>query len=294
MSMTETEDSMFRRVIIDDPHNLSDSERQLTSFFYLLSDHVDDAYIIEMNEANWIDQAQGKYASGYGRRWFPKDGEEIRLRPNDELVYSPWSLYEPGWGMSSGSSFTIEGEFVYTKQEWIKDAHMIKMGISARTSILLLAAAGLEFALPKFSLGVPNADEVVDLKQKLREEREAYLGAVAKLASESFDRINSGAYRDAVEWARNESEFHINPKIVELERALLKQNKTILKRLSVDFIRDGIPAVGQALMADGIGAASRLLAEESLKLASNSLAKSIEHRRAPEASYCVKLREVFA
>jgi hypothetical protein len=292
--MTKSTDSMFRRVIIDDPTKLSDSERQLTSFFFLLSDHVDDAYIIEMNEANWIDKDRGKYDSGYGRRWFPKEGEEIRLRPNDELVYSPWNLYEPGWGMSSGSSFVIEGEFIYTKKEWIKDAHLIKMGVSARTSILLLAAAGLEFTLPKFSLGEPNADEVSDLKQKLHEEREAYLRAVSKLANESFDRINSGAYRDAVEWARNESEFHINPKVAELELALSKQNKTILKRLAINFIRDGIPSVGKALMADGIGSASKILAEESLKLASNSLATSIEHRRAPEASYCVKLRESFA
>lgn len=285
--------SLFRHIIIDSPNLMTSSELQLTSFFHFLAEEVTDAYVVEMNRANWIDKEKNIYNSGYGSRWFPREGQDIKLEPNDELLYTPWDECEPGWGFSSGSSYEVKDAFVYTKNKWVKDVILIKSGIDAKTSILLMAAAGLEFSLPNIIIRNLAEDELHQCKTKLIEERENYLLAVSDLAKESYDRISSGAYKDAIDWARNESQFRINKKVFEIEKSVKKLDKKIIDRLKIDFIKDGIPAIGKAIASDSIYKGCCVLAEETLKILSSNLAKELQYRRTPEATYCIKLRETY-
>lgn len=282
---------MFERVIIDSPQLLSEKEKKLTSYFYLLADKVIDAYSVEMIRGNWLDEEEGIFISHYGVCWVPKEGEPIELKKNDTLVYENWASYEPGWGMPSDSAMPVEDEFIYSKQRWIKDVSLMAGGLDAKKSILLLASAGLEFAVPSFEIEYYKEDELEEVKKILEEERYEYLEAVSLLANQSFERINSGVYADTVDWARNESEFKINPAVRNLDKSLRKLNKSLLERLGIGFLKEGLPETVKTLGSDGFSKGGRALTIEILKILTKTLSERIEHRKVPSASYAIKLRQ---
>jgi len=109
------------------------------------------------------------------------------------------------------------------------------------------------------------------------------------LADEAFDRLASGDFRDIYNWARNEAVLKILPKARYLQLQLNKLDRSLVQRAGVQFWREGMPAIGKALIDNGKEGAIRAIAEEVIRVLAGTLARRIEERQIPEASYAFKL-----
>jgi hypothetical protein len=132
-------------------------------------------------------------------------------------------------------------------------------------------------------------DEIHEIRSKLDDERITYLRAVSELADQAFDRLKSGDFRDIYDWARNEAFLKILPKARYLQSQLNKLDRSLLQRAGVEFWREGMPAIGKAIIDSGKQGAIRAVAEEAIRVLSGTLARRIEERQVPEASYAFKL-----
>ena len=164
-----------------------------------------------------------------------------------------------------------------------------QQGLNATTAVLVLAAAGIEVALPNIILDRRAEGEIALIRNKLSEERSAYLIAVSKLADEGLSRLKSGDFIDIYEWAKNEATLKIQPKARLLQNNLTKLNRSLLQRAGATFWSEGIPAIGQALTNEGSKGVVKVAAEQMIKILSTNLAMRIEERRIPEANYAFKL-----
>ena len=164
-----------------------------------------------------------------------------------------------------------------------------QQGLNATTALLTLAAAGVDIALPNISFSRKSTDEIEEIRAKLEEERVRYIAAVSLIADQAFDRLSSGDFQDIFAWARTEATLKILPKARLLQSQLKKLDRSLLQRAGFQFWKEGLPAIGKALVDSGKEAAIRSVAEELIRVLAGTLAKRVEERRIPEAAYTLKL-----
>jgi len=203
--------------------------------------------------------------------------KEIAGKKRINSVEESYNLYIP------------ERELITSFSPLIKRASAKQQGLNATTAMLVLAAAGIEICLPNTSYDRKAEDEIFLIKEKLEEERQEYLESIAMMADESLHRIKSNDLKDIYDWAQNEAALKIKPKAQLLERKLKKLDKSLIKRAGISFWKEGVPVIGKELVSNGGGAAIKVLAEEVIKTLSTNLARSIEERKIPEATYVYKL-----
>ena len=172
-----------------------------------------------------------------------------------------------------------------------KAAYLQSSGVTSKNAALLLAAAGLEITVPNFTFNIARSEEVMQVREKLEEEKSRYLSSVIKLTDEAFDRIGAGVYEDTVDWALNESFLKIKPKAVQFENAMSKLDQNILRRIGFNLISDGIPAIGSALVDKGFKEATKVSMVKVLEVLCKNLVKSMEERKIPEVVYGYKVNQ---
>lgn len=214
-------------------------------------------------------------------------GESDTLdREQPKLVYMLPEEYESR-GDESLPIHVPEDEFIYAPHaDSIVARAMEQKGLRSSTAVLILAAAGIEIALPNVCFENTEADEFNEIKEILSEERTAYLTAITSMADEAYGRLVGEEFDDIYEWAANEARFKIVPSVVHLEKKTSMLNRSLLRRAKLCFWQEGVPAIGAALSEDK--SITKTLAVTMISLLSSSLAKSIEERQAPEATYILK------
>jgi len=273
---------MFLKAIIDETTELSAQNARFASIlefvaddcdngiFYLFKDWAVRMAIGESTKDFQPNQPRLVYFSklevaANGGRWKTEDGEfTIPIHvPTDELVYS-------------ASRTICQGA-------------LEQQGLNATTALLTLAAAGVDIALPNVSFSRKSADEIQEIRRRLDEERVEYIAAVSEIADQAFDRLSSGDFQDIYAWARAEATLKILPKARQLQSRLKKLDRSLLQRAGFQFWKEGVPAIGKALVDSGKEAAIRAVAEELIRVVAGTLAKRIEERKIPEAAYTLKL-----
>lgn len=185
----------------------------------------------------------------------------------------------------------IKDECIVSSSPVLNKFALKDQGLNANTAILCLAAMGIDLVLPNICFEEASKDEVQSIKEKLKEERIAYLSAITSMANESYQRLTSGELDDVMSWARNEVAFQLYPKARHIENSLLKLEKKSLKQAGVSFLKDGIPAIGSGFVNNGWREATKVTIEQTLKLITYALGQKIENRIIPEISYIVKISE---
>jgi len=270
---------MGLKVVIDETDELSGIEARLASILEFVADDAERGVIYALTE--WT-----KYA-------FVSDSEKYKPHLARIVYLSRREYLENGsqWETPNGKLplHIPTNELVYSNNEFVRKGALEQQGLNATTALLLLAACGVEIALPNVSFNRESQEEIARIRDQLHEERLQYIEAISQLSDQSFDRIKSGDFNDIYLWARNESVLKILPKARYLQNKLTKLDKPLLERAGVMFWKEGIPTIGKALCDDGGKTALKVLAEEALKTLATTLSKSIEERRIPEASYILKL-----
>jgi len=128
-------------------------------------------------------------------------GESETFDPKQpKLVYMLPKEYES----KGGDSLPIhvpENEFIYVPEtESIAARALEQKGLRSSTAILVLAAAGIEIALPNICFENTDADEFKKIKEILAEERNAYLRAITSMADEAYDRLIGENFNEIYEW----------------------------------------------------------------------------------------------
>lgn len=254
---------MFDTVLIDfsvfndDPNTVDSRELALTPFLYLIANHVVEAGL-----------------------------PAPRLSPPD-FVSRALTLVE-GRPHIIDSAKDGRGPY-FSASKTLKAGVLRSTGITMENSVLLLAAAGLQITIPSLTFDVARSEEVTKLRTQLGEERNTYLEAMTRMADETYQRLKDGFYKDTVDWALNEAFLKIEPKAQAFDRAVLKLERPLLERLSMGFIKEGIPRIGGTLVDSGIKAAAKASIEEVLRTLATNLARHIEERRVPEVVYGYKV-----
>lgn len=271
---------MFLKAIIDETVALSPKDARFASILEFVADDFDRVVLYLFKD--WADRTLAGQATedfhpnqprlvylsrkefvANGERWETEKGRLPVHVPTNELVYST-------------SSSVCRGA-------------LEQQGLNATTALLTLAAAGIDIALPNVSFSCNRVEEIHEIRSKLEDERITYLRAVSELADQAFDRLKSGDFRDIYDWARNEAFLKILPKARYLQSQLNKLDRSLLQRAGVQFWREGMPAIGKAVIDSGKQGAIRAVAEEAIRVLSGTLARRIEERQIPEASYAFKL-----
>ncbi len=185
------------------------------------------------------------------------------------------------------------GPILFSPSNKIKALNFQEHGLIAKNAVLLLAAAGLELSIPKFTFDTSKLSELNKIKTKLGEERNSYIISITKIADEAFDRLSSGVYEDTADWALNEAYLKLNPIIRKFEKAMSNLDKSLLNRISFGIVKEGVPKIGSSLYKDGFKGATQEAISLALKILSSNLVKSIEERKCPEAVYGYKLNEII-
>jgi hypothetical protein len=191
------------------------------------------------------------------------------------------ATYKAGDPSYMGSYFTPVRAF--------KKQVMTVQGVTAYNSVLLLAAAGLELQLPKVTFDVSRSQEVEQVRDRLEAERKAYVRAVNRLADGAYDRLKSSDYSDAVRWAIDQALLKIQPAVDDFEAAMRGLDRRLIKRIGVDFVRDGIPTIASVTAEKGLREGGAAAVIQLLKVLCGNLFKSMEERKYPEAVYGYKL-----
>ncbi|WP_321777476.1 hypothetical protein [Sulfurimonas sp.] len=250
---------MFDKVLIElpDTQSTSSKEYRLYPFLYLIANEVLEAGHRRTEQPSFIQ-----------RSLLTTEG-----RPN-----------------ILDSAMNNEGVLFTTNVEH-KALYLQNQGITTENAALLLAAAGLEITVPNITFDIARSEEIITIREKLIEEREKYLISVIQLTNETFDRLTSGVYNDTVDWALNEAFLKIKPKAIEFEQSMAKLNRNLLKRVGYNFISEGIPHIGSALVNKGFKEAAKVSTVKILEVLSKNLVKSIEERKMPEVVYGYKINK---
>ena len=166
-------------------------------------------------------------------------------------------------------------------------------GVTAYNAILLLAASGLEMQIPGIKFDLSRSEEIEKIRMKLDAERKSYVHAMNLMADESYDRLKSNSYQDTVNWAINETLLKIRPRVVEFEKAIRGLDKKLLQRVGIDFVKEGIPSIGNALIEKGIKEGGKAFITATLKVLCSNLFQCIEERKYPDVVYGYKLSKMF-
>jgi len=181
----------------------------------------------------------------------------------------------------------------FTPSQRRRQFFLQKRGLDADTAILILAASGLEIALPNIFPDITASDELAQIRNTLEEERTKYVTAMTRLADESFDRLVNGVYQDTFSWGASEATFKIQPLVTELEKSISKLDKKLIKRSDIQFFKDGVPAIGSTLFEKGIKEAGLKACSEILKVFCTGVSEKIEYQRNPIASYILKVKKLI-
>jgi len=298
---------MFNIAVIDKTKKISESESRFLSCIELVSEEVTSGFFYF--HADWSKEhlskelektlkgqderiinhfkSTGKYDFNYK---FNSDMPRIVYATKDTLnkAYSTLTTEENEYKM-----YIPDREVIASFSPLVQRASLEQQGLNTTTAMLVLAAAGIEIVLPNASFNIKSSEEINKIKEKLLHERQEYIETIALMADDSLDRLQSGDFNDIYNWARNEASLKILPKAQCLERKLNKLDKSLLKRAGVSFWKEGVPTIGTALANEGGRAALRVMAEESIKVLSTTLSKSIEERKIPEATYSIKLSKAL-
>lgn len=162
-------------------------------------------------------------------------------------------------------------------------------GITAYNSILLLAASGLELHIPGVKFDLSRSEEIETVRTKLESERKAYVHTINRIADEAFDRLKSESYKDTVNWAISEALLKIQPRIDEFENAIRCLDKKLLQRIGIDFVKEGIPSIGNALLEKGVKEGGKAFIAATLRALCSNLFRKMEERKYPDVVYGYKL-----
>lgn len=167
-------------------------------------------------------------------------------------------------------------------------------GLQVENAILVLAAAGLNLQIPNLTLNLARSSEIQEVRARLVEERADYRRAMAKMADEAYDRLVDEIYGDTIDWALNEAQVKLRPKIEEFEKAMRKLDRALLERIGLSFFKEGIPAIGSSLVTEGLLGAGKKFVEVMLQVLCTNLAKHVEERQVPDVVYGFKLKREIA
>ena len=179
---------MFKRVIID-ISDLEDNHKNLRSFIYILvDDHVDGHFEIRRWEVRPGEGAEKRFAAAL---WRPRNPDgPLSLSKEDEIVFADYYIYEPGWGWSLSDYACVRADdIVFSTQSWVRKGVIAAQGLTPQTSILILAGAGIEFVVPNIIIENPYSDELFRAKERLKEERQGYLKALAKVGFQGKETV---------------------------------------------------------------------------------------------------------
>jgi len=271
---------MILNAIIDETVNLTGHEARLASILEFVADETTRGIFYLFKDWTFrliLEQPTTTYKPEQPRLVYLSKDEWEANDNKLETPDGPLPIHIPS------------SELILSNSPVIRRAALEQQGLNATTALLILAAAGIDIALPNASFNRESREEIESIKIKLGEERRQYLEAISSLADQSFERLSSGDLKDVYIWARNESVLKILPKAQLLHSKLEKLDRPLLERAGVLFWREGVPAIGKALFEKGGRAAIKSLAEEIIRSLASTLSKSIEERRIPEACYALKL-----
>jgi hypothetical protein len=266
------------KAIIDETRPLSDESQRFASILQFVADDCDTGifYLFE----DWTVRA----AVGESTLDFhPERPRIVYLSKNDYAIGKSWEKQD-----GTLAVHIPKDELVFSPSGTVCKGALEQQGLNATTALLTLAAAGVDIALPSFFLRRSD-DEIKAIREKLEEDRVIYLGAISQMAIQAFDRLSSREFTDIYRWAREEAVMKILPKARRLEMQIRKLDRSLLERAGVQFWRDGVPAIGKALIQSGKDGLIRAVGEEAVRVFATSLARRIEERQVPEATYAVKL-----
>lgn len=183
----------------------------------------------------------------------------------------------------------IEKGLYFSPSKFNKGMFLENQGITIKTSILLLAACGLEIALPNISLNISRSEELYKIRQSLETERREYLIAIAKIADETFNRLIEGYYKDTIDWATSEAFLKIQPKLEKFEISMKQLDKKLLERIGFFMFKEGAPTLCSTLLNKKLSDVGKEFAEILLKALCSNLSRNIEERKVPEVVYGFKL-----
>ena len=312
---------MFERLIIDTSsyplsqisdgkNSLLVQEMRMLSCFYLVSKEVvelDRDYNKEPNQLRlpfvdediWEPIETSKLLSG-NTRYDCKDRyhtkrlrnekfhETVEAHVDNELRFESYSL-KTRQGKKYYKSMVRQSDLLLSQEEEIKTEFLSTNRKNAKTAILALAAAGVEIGLPRIKLHIERREEFLTAKSKLEEERLEYIAAITKYANEAYERLMQSPDIDTIMWAQDQAQLKIYPKVIELELAMKKLNKSILDRLKMAFIGEGVPALGSTLSSLDTPYQKSVVLHKMLDILSKELARERQERAYPEACYQVKL-----
>ena len=271
---------MSLKAIIDETNPLSSTDARFASILEFVADDSDRVVLYLFKD--WLDRSFAGHATA-------------DFAPNQpRLVYLSKKEFAANgnrWETDDGRlpAHIPTAELVFSNSPAVCRGALEQQGLNATTALLTLAAAGIDIALPNVSFSGHSLEDIQAIRTKLEGERVNYLAAISQLADQAFDRLASGDFRDIYDWAKNEAVLKILPRAKHLERQLNKLDNSLLQRAGVQFWRDGLPAIGKAVIDSGKQGAVKAIAEELIRLFAVTLARRIEERQIPEASYAFKL-----
>ena len=185
--------------------------------------------------------------------------------------------------------FTSFGAYAFiSKDPAYNRIFMAHRGLDAETAILFLAAMGVETCVPRTLTRNLSQDEIRALQEKLGEERNRYMRAVAAMADESFERITSCYGADLLRWARNEAIFKIQPEAERLEVAFQRQASNTMKDILRELVKEGPIVIGRSLV-EPTKTAEHII-DKILPIFSSRLAKERFAAASPLGEYLLRLK----
>jgi len=113
-----------------------------------------------------------------------------------------------------------------------------------------------------------------------------------KIAQQAV-RLGDSEY-DKVQLASQiEKEMLEAAQALEFEKAMRSLDKGFLKRISLDFFRDGVPKIGQVMLEEGFVKSGSATVEVILKTLCANLSRHIAERQMPEVVYGYKLAKTI-
>jgi len=215
------------------------------------------------------------------------------VNPNmPKLVYISQRDWEAHTRVDSSLPVNIiKNEFILSSSQATNRLALEQQGFNAATSVLCLAAVGLDLVLPNVSFDLLAQEEISKIRDELEEERVNYLEVITKIADESYERISSPETKDILKWAKSEVTFKLIPKARFLEQGVSKLEKTTLKKAAYSFWKDGVPAIGSAYLDGGVVKASKVSGEALLRFLVAILGDRMEKRSLPEIAYAFKISQ---
>jgi len=204
------------------------------------------------------------------------------------LWYQDWNEVIASGGKGLATELQIFDKFnkfiLFSKRDSFNSIFMSNRGHDAETSILLLAAAGIEIILPN----IPLDSSTNLIKEALGEERDKYLIAITKCADEAYDRLKSNEYNDIINWARNEAVFKILPEVKRIEMSIEKISDRKSSRIYSELLKEVPIVIGQSIINPS--EIAKNITERILPIFSSELAKNDVFLESSIGSYLIKLK----